>query len=380
MRIGLIITELHPGGAEKCFVQLAIYLKSLGHEVQVWQLWPEPPLGKRQLTDQLDQHQITWKSGGAVRPWHFLSTARWLSHELQTFKPDIVQSFLFHGNLAAAIASRRSPWKLFGGARVRQPERYRQLLQRWSSKAMHRLICVSQGVLEHCRDREGIPSEKLAVIANGISLKESPTPIDIANFGVPADRPILLFVGRLDPQKGVDGLLQNADSILERLPDHQLVFVGEGPLQKQLLSQKSELIHAARVHFVGWHPAPLAWMHRCETLLLPARYEGMPNVVLEAMSVGKPVVVFDVEGVRELLGEPLGEVQTANPQVVAVGNFSKFVAAVIGLAEDDLLREKCGRDNRERIKRNFELEQQLGKYLAFYTTKTQGPGNTDSAT
>jgi glycosyltransferase involved in cell wall biosynthesis len=366
MRIGLIITELHPGGAEKCLVHLAIYLKCLGHEVRVWELWPAPPPEKRQLTDELDQHQIPWQSGGAVRPWQFYSATRWLRRELKAFNPDVVQAFLFHGNVAAAIASRGAAWKLFGGARVRQPERLRQILQRWASRRMDELICVSQSVRDHCRDRERIATKKLIVIANGVSLSErtrESNDIELSNFGIPAESRILLFVGRLDSQKGVNDFLPHADRILEDLPGHHLVLVGDGPLKAELAQQRQRLTHASRIHFVGWQPNPLSWMRRCEMLLLPARYEGMPNVVLEAMSVAKPLVVFEVDGIRELLGET----QLADCQVIDSGNFNEFCLAIRELSDDHSLRERCGVYNRERVAEHFVLEQQLAKYEQLYS-------------
>ena len=104
MRLALVITELHPGGAEKCFVHLAKFLRQRGHQVRVWQLWPAPPPGKKQLVQQLDQWDIPWSSGNATRPWHFWRATRWLQRELQAFQPDVVQTFLFHANFAGALA------------------------------------------------------------------------------------------------------------------------------------------------------------------------------------------------------------------------------------------------------------------------------------
>ncbi|MEZ6137456.1 MAG: glycosyltransferase [Pirellulaceae bacterium] len=369
MRIALIITELHPGGAETCFVNLAIYLRDQGHEVAVWELWPPPPADKRRLTNRLDQEGIVWKSGGAVRPWHFVTAARWLRKELHNFAPDVVQAFLFHGNLAAAFASRNRPWRLFGGARVRQPERFRQRLQKIASWRMEKLICVSHGVLDHCRQVEHIADHKLAVIPNGIAL---PVPVppateldtELNKLGISPATRLLLFVGRLTEQKGIEALMLQADALLESLPRHELVIVGDGRLQSRLEQIRSQAGSGRRIHLPGWSSIPLAWIQRCEQLLLPAEYEGMPNVVLEAMACGKPVVAFDVEGVRELLGT--GPV--ADNQAIPPGNFAQFSAAIERLAHDPTLRNTCSQHNFDRVANNFLLEKQLARYQALYTS------------
>jgi glycosyltransferase involved in cell wall biosynthesis len=372
MRIALVITELHPGGAERCLVHLAIYLKSQGHQVQVWELWPPPPAGKTLLTEELDAAEIVWKSGGAVKPWDFPRAARWLRRELIAFRPDVVQAFLFHANVAAALATRTIDCKLFGGARVRQPQWWRQRLQKWASSRMHKLVCVSQGVYDHCQQVERIPPAKLIVIPNGIELADNefaqhaPTAQAASarweTLGLPPAARVLLFVGRLDRQKGVEELLRESDRLLRKLPEHQLVLMGEGPCRTELERIRGTQEHAPRIHLVGWQPNAIDWMRCSEMLLLPTRYEGMPNVVLEAMAAGKPVVAFRVEGVAELLGEEVA----GQKQCIAPGDFDAFFAAIEELAVDPALRASLGQANRQRIASHFQLAGQLAQYATLY--------------
>lgn len=362
MRIAIVITELHPGGAEKCCVQLAIYLKRLGHAVTVLQLWPEPPADKRALVDMLDKFEIPWKSAGAVRPLDFFRATQWLKRELRTFAPDVVQSFLLHANFAVALARHSFRGPFFGGARVRQPEWLRQKLQRWSARRMTRLICVSRSVETHCRSVEHIPAELLTTIPNGI---EIPTVTRIASpaaADLPTNTPYLLFVGRLVPQKGIELLIQRADELLEQLPKHHLICIGEGLSRPQLESIKQAARHEPRIHLPGWQPDPLAWMTHCDALLLPAAYEGMPNVVLEAMSVRRPVVAFDVEGIDELLGEDMqGRLQRISPS-----DMSAFISTCVAIGRDAQLADQLGTRNLLRAEAHFQLEEQLAKYLTLY--------------
>lgn len=371
MRIALTITELHPGGAETCFLNLAMYLQQRGHEVSVWQLWPAPPAGKRGIVDALDQHGINWKSGNAVHAWDFPSSAHWLRGQLRQFAPDVVQAFLFHANVATAYAvsglaryggDQPRPVPFFGGARVKQPQFVRRHLQRWASRRMDQLVCVSRGVAAHCRSVERIPEHKLCVIPNGIDLAQLPQqPAQWPQLGLPPDARVVLFVGRLSDQKGVLELARACPGLLDALPEHHMVWMGEGPLRPQL-EQLVRQVDSPRLHLVGYQSQAPAWMQAAEMLVLPAKYEGMPNVVLEAMACQRPVVAFAVEGVRELLGTH----SLAEPQIARPGDFADLTTKLQRLALDPHLRERCGRENRLRIEADFQLETQLQQYVQLY--------------
>lgn len=370
MRIALVITELHPGGAEKCFVNLACYLHSRGHQVEVWQLWPDPPPERRQLTQQLGEQGVVWHSGGARSTGQFISATRWLRGELIAFEPDVTQAFLFHANVATSLAHRRFPrrlsGRLFGGARVAQPERWRQRLQRWAAGPMEKLVCVSQSVAAHCHSVEKIPQDKLIVIPNGIELPATTTDNTVgwSRLGLPSDaRRVLLFVGRLTEQKGIVEFMSRAvPDLLARLPEHHLVLMGDGEQSAQLRATAQSLPFASRIHLVGWQPQAIEWMRAAELLVLPTRYEGMPNAILEAMSVGKPVVSFAVDGVRELLGNT----DTADVQCVEPLDWPALVEALVALARDTSLQVRCGQANWSRAEQHFQLSDQLARYERLY--------------
>ena len=372
MRVALVITELYPGGAEKCFVNLACFLQSRGHQVVVWQLWPVPPPERRQLTQQLDQHGIVWHSGGARSTWQFIKATRWLRRELIAFEPDVTQAFLFHANLAAALAHQRFPkglpGRLFGGVRVAQPERWRQRLQRWAAGRMEKLVCVSQSVAAHCHWIEKIPNDKLIVIPNGLEIPTITAENNLcwSRLGLPIDARVLLFVGRLTEQKGVvEFMSRSVPDLLTRLPEHHLVLMGDGQQSAQLRAMAHSLPAATRVHLVGWQPKAIEWMRAAELLVLPTRYEGMPNVVLEAMSVGKPVVSFAVDGVRELLGDT----ETSDAQCVEPLDWSALVDAMVALANDRDLQVRCGQANLARVEQHFQLGEQLARYERLYQSR-----------
>ncbi len=367
MRIALVITELDPGGAEKCLTQLACYLADQGHDVRVFAIGPPPISGQDHFLRELEAHKVPVAFGiapGRARSTlSFPKVVGWLRSELRQFSPEIVQSMLFHGNLITALAVDRKGARVFGGVRVRQPERWRWWLERWSSRRMTKLVCVSDDVACHCEKVERIAPEKLITIPNGIDLRFVDRSITASQnlkwteFGLPEDARVLLFAGRLHPQKGVEELVTRANALLSSLPKYHLVVMGNGPLESRL-RERTE----ARVHVVGWQSNVLAWMHRAEVLILPARYEGMPNVLLEAMAARLPFVAFDVDGVRQLLGDS----PTASYQIATSGDFEHLTALTRELALDPVLRANCAANNYAQVERHFQLKDQLAAYVELY--------------
>ena len=120
---------------------------------------------------------------------------------------------------------------------------------------------------------------------------------------------MVTFVGRLEKQKGVNWLIESAPLWLAELPDCHLLLVGDGPMRATLESAAAASGLGERIHFAGWRADVPEILAASDLLVLPSAWEGMPNVVLEAMASRRPVVATDVEGVRELLG-PGADLQT----------------------------------------------------------------------
>ena len=196
------------------------------------------------------------------------------------------------------------------------------------------------------------------IIPNGVDADaiDVQTPIDLAEIGVPVGRRALTVVARLTFQKGIDALLRTAGPMLAALPDHDLVLVGQGPARRDLQRLAAELGIANRVHFTGWRADVPAILKASELLLLPSRWEGMPNVLLEAMACGRAAVCTRAEGVRELLG-PLFEAQT-----VSIENAQSIADKVVAIIRQPALRSRLEVENRVRVTRYFSRDTMIQAY------------------
>ena len=276
----------------------------------------------------------------------------------------MVQTFLYHANVVGALATRWAGVRaVVAGIRVAERGRRRWLAQRLAGGGVDSWVCVSEAVARHAQAAGRLPGRKLVVIPNGIDTAAygpRAAAADLSALGIPAGRRAIVQVGRLDEQKGVDWLLRLAPDLLGRLPEHDLLLVGTGPALPALESLARSLGIAPRVHFAGWRTNIAEILRSCELLLLPSRWEGMPNVLLEAMASGLPVVATDVEGVAELLGP------VSDAQIAALGSASAFVDKVAAIAQDPHKSAELGHQNHRTVEQRFTLRGMIERYERLY--------------
>jgi glycosyltransferase involved in cell wall biosynthesis len=197
-----------------------------------------------------------------------------------------------------------------------------------------RFVALASGGAEEVT-AYGLAAERIRIIPNGVDLQrfavQSWPPADLSA----AIR--LLFVGRLDPQKGLD-LLVEALALLKQPERFCLRVVGEGPQAAKLRRQVRDAGLDRVVTFLGRQQDVVAQYAWSEVVVLPSRFEGMPNVVLEAMACARPVLATDVDGTRQLLADEVGGWLTPSGDVAALAHRLDDIAsrrgqfAMIGLA------------------------------------------------
>ena len=119
---------------------------------------------------------------------------------------------------------------------------------------------------------------------------------------------MVLFVGRLVPGKGVFELLQAGRSLLQKRSNLQLVYLGEGPVQEELEARASAEGIRSHVSFPGTCDSAgvVRWLAAADVFALPSYAEGCPNVVIEALHCGRPVVATNVGAIPELVDDHCG--------------------------------------------------------------------------
>lgn len=172
------------------------------------------------------------------------------------------------------------------------------------------VIAVSAALAGKAREL-GVAEDRLHVLYNGVDadrFRPGDRAASRVQLGLPQRVPIVLYVGNLKPAKGCLDLLEAWPAVLASRPDAQLVYVGEGAARSAIDRRAQALGLAGQVRLAGasGHDLLPAWMQAADLLCLPSHNEGVPNVVLEAMACGLPVVATRVGGIPEVLPASAG--------------------------------------------------------------------------
>jgi glycosyltransferase involved in cell wall biosynthesis len=161
-------------------------------------------------------------------------------------------------------------------------------------------------------------------------------------------------------QKGVDVLLQAWRMVQQESPQARLIIVGIGPLQAQLEHLAKALDIQDSVEFAGFQHDVAAQLHRGSLAVLPSRFEGMPNVVLEAMACGLPCVSTHVSGSEDIIQHGV------NGLLVEPEDYQSLAEALLTLLRDPALAQKYGSAARATIEKHYSLERITDMYVELY--------------
>lgn len=328
--MAVVLPALHGGGAERVTLNLAVGLHDAGFAVD---------LVVASMTGSLRESVPEGIEVVPLGDRRMAASLLALRDYLVRRRPSAVLSAMSHTNVIAVLAARMAR---FGGRIVvvehteLRPPAARTLRQRTVVAAMRRLyrggvrvVAVSNGVKASLVRWVRLRPEAIEVIYNPVI-----TPSTRAMARVDDDHPFLasgsplvLGVGRLIPSKGFATLLHAFAKLSER-SGAQLIILGDGEQRGELEALAAELGIADRVSFPGFVLNPYAFFARAHVFALASEHEGLPTVLIEALSAGAHVVSTDCSsGVREALaGGRLG-------QVVPLGDVQALADAIAGCLE-----------------------------------------------
>lgn len=258
-----------------------------------------------------------------TRPFNGWLCARTLHAPLREFAPDVVLSYwLYPDAFGAMRAARCARLPLVVGARgsdLRVRDAVSRRLTRPVLHAAKRILVVSEDLGRVAeRDYDADPA-RIRAIPNGCDATIF-HPRDRSDaraaLGIDADAELVVYVGRLVPEKGLRELLGAMATLAAQRPKLQLALVGEGPMRAEL-DAKVAADPTLRVHLPGAQgPHEVArWMAASDLVTLPSYSEGHPNVLVEALACGRPVVATPVGGIPEVVDADCGLLVAARDSV-----------------------------------------------------------------
>jgi glycosyltransferase involved in cell wall biosynthesis len=328
-KIMIAIPSLSAGGAERVVSTLANRWAETGRDVVIATF--EPPsaehfyeLGGGVRVERLELPAISKPKWRAVaRTFERISDLRRL---MRRERPDVVISFLTKMNVMAVQAARPLGVPVIISERnnpyVQQFDPFWNMARAVAFPKAFAFVTMTEGAARFFPERQ---RPRTRIIPNPVA-------------AMPTKRSegaqkTLAAVGRLTAQKRFDRLLEAFSLVAPDFPEWTLVIWGEGELRGALEEQRDRLGLSARVKLPGLTATPGAWAETADILAITSDYEGWPNVVIEALAAGVPVVAADCEfGVREILnGGDLG-------LIVPKDDVAALAAALSRMMSDSSLR------------------------------------------
>jgi len=365
-KIIFVITGTGVGGAEKMLYHTIKGLDPACYSVRLCSLKKKGVYANRLEGEGVNVYSLDMKDEDTLSGWFdSIRVLMLLALYFLKEKPVIVHSFLFRANILARIAALLTGVPVvISSVRVMGGEKpYSRFIERATAFMADHYVAVSEQVKAHLQRSSGIAELKISTIYNGILVEtgnQSDKTAYMSCAGLHADDRLVMTAGRLHRQKGFDCLIHAMAVVHAAYPRVKLLILGEGEEENNLkkLARSLELIDT--IQFMGLRPDVDRLLHCIDLFVLPSRWEGLPNAVLEAMAAGKPVVATEVGGIPELV------VQGVTGVIVPPQDVQALAEAIKALLSDEPRALTMGAAGRERVQRHFSIDAMIAKTEALY--------------
>ncbi|MFQ2708891.1 glycosyltransferase [Aeromonas caviae] len=361
MKIILIITGLGMGGAERQVCDLADQFTEKGHSVLLISMTGEIVNRPQSKNIKIEELNMSKTLAGFIK-------AYWQGRRIiiKQFKPDVVHSHMVHANLFARLLriSTHMQKLICTAHSSNEGSRGRMLAYRVTDWLCDLSTNVSQEAVDVSVKRSAVPASRIIAIPNGIDTERFTfNPSSRANLRTQlqlADNtPLILAVGRFTEAKDYPNLLTAFSQLSSDVNPAQLAIIGTGEDQAKIEALAAQLSLTARVHFLGLQRNIHEWMSVADVYVMSSAWEGMPLVLLEAMSCERVIIATDCGGVKEVVGDVGILVPPKDSEALAAG-------IIEGLSLSPLIKQQLGRKARERVLKLFSLDAVTEKWIELY--------------
>ncbi len=372
IRLAVVINAIVLAGAERMLARVLARLRPEEFDVRVFTIGLPGP-----FTEHLEQLGIPNRLYEFVRPklpnpFHLLTLAR----DLRRFQPDVVQGWMYLGNLFGGVAAKLARRDLPVAWNIRHSTldpRIDSRSMRWSAWLGGQLsgcvpdrivLCAEAARAAHLR--VGYVPEKFVVIPNGFDLSELRPDVDArqrirAELGITDDMPLVGLIGRLHQHKDHRTFVRAARVVAEQFPNAH--FVGAGEEQTYSATDLWNWVDEAglrdRFHWLGVRRDVPAIDASLDVLVCSSTTEGFPNVVGEAMACGVPCVATDVGECAEVVGDTGRIVPKQDPQQMGE-------AILELLRQPHAERIALGAAARQRVVERYEIHRTVARYCQLW--------------
>jgi len=365
-KVGLIIGILNFGGAQRQITYLAAGLresKRIRPVVFCLSSLIEP------FGNDLNQHGVEWYHASAgIRPGP--PKLHWLLQKVRASQCSLLFGMLPSGNVYTALAS-----SLLGIAYIGSMRNVEAELPLWikipyslSCRRAAYIVCNSQAGADSLRNDLRVYHSRVQVIPNGLpQMSALPTAADSLrrDWGIPEGAIVVGTVARMAEQKRPFFFLEMATWLLQHRPQDSpavyFIWIGHGPLYAAVKAQQANLPEdiASCIRFLDFRNDIAECLAAMDVFVLTSEYEGLPNALIEAMMAGKPCVVSDVPGIRDVF---LDENARNGTAILVDGAYEAFAAELLALMADPDRRTITGENAKSYANEHFSLEVMVSRY------------------
>ncbi len=287
---------------------------------------------------------------------------------------DIVQTTLFYADIIGAISARLTKVPLvISWDVVTQPFKpIHKLAFKYVKKYINVVVTVSDAIKRKVITERNMDPNKVQTIHYGVDTnkfvrKDSKVKAIKKELNLKDDQVLIGVVARMTVQKGHKYLVDAVSKIKEQLGDVKFVLVGDGPLRTEIEEQIAGLQLGSFFEFLGFRNDVDDLLSIFDVFVLPSLWEGLPNVVLEAMSCSNPVIATAVDGTPEAVKDG------GTGLLVPSKEPGPLADAILKLVKNKKVRENMGRNGRKRVEEEFSLTKQIEEFQLLYESKLSSP-------
>lgn len=344
MRIAILSWEslysIHVGGLGVIVTRMAEELAKRGHEVYLFTRWREGQ-PRHSKINNVHYYRCVFDPGRNILEF-FTNMSRAMLNEIGRVVRGSGKFDIFHGHdwhvvdalfelkkrgYPIVVSYHSTEYSRRGGG-MGEDRLFHEICARESlgGQIANRVTTVSKTMQKELVRVCKIPKEKIDVVPNAITPSKYQISVDAEKvkkkYGIPLDVRTILFMGRLEYQKGPDLLLDAVPEVLRRHEDVLFLFAGTGTMSRRLKRKARKYELMEKVKFLGWIPYRkyVNLLNICDVMCIPSRQEPFGIVLLEGWATGRPMVVTNVGGLAENVKHLVNGVKVnPNPKSIARG-------------------------------------------------------------
>ena len=357
LRIDFLAGTLGLGGAERQLYYMAKVLSGAGVRVRVISLTSGEAYEKDLEKLGISIIRVGRFHSRIIRLYNII-------RELRKDPPDIIYSAHFYTNFYATIAARVTGVKEIGAIRSDLSDALKKpaFLARWNLVFPRFLIANSrkaiEGAIEH-----GVNPDSICLLENVVDTEQFRPGPERGNRPGSDSAVRIICVGRFTNQKRIDVFLHAFSELQQLTSGMRAKIIGEGDLRRPLEDLSRQLhLGPDRVEFIGKVEDMASLYQQADILVLTSDFEGMPNVVLEAMAAGLPVISTNVGAVPDIISN------CHTGYILPVGDTNGFAHYILRLVRNSQLRRKMGKAGRALVENSFSLNRLEQRLFSLYTS------------